>query len=279
MASRTLIRTILRSAKPQFSTSFVASRSSVGARSFAYSAVAAAKHSGGKLAKPQKRAVSPVVELASVLDEEITFAQAELEAETAQDEKAAGLEYVKQAGFDIIAPEGSDVITLKKTAEDGVEITVKFNASTANPIFNDDYNQFDEEYKDEDEQPEEEFMDENGEAVEVPFRLFLTKPEVGTFALTGIAQFGALTIENAVLVKDSSLALSDSAEDEVKRRALYDGTPFHELDQKLQDAMTKYFESYGINDDLAEFIVDYAKLTDSQLYLNSLKDIKTFIQG
>ena len=55
------------------------------------------------------------------------------------------------------------------------------------------------------------------------------------------------------------------------------GPEFNTLEEKLQDEFQNYFESLGINSELASFIQVLAVDKDQRLYINWLKQVNNFI--
>lgn len=57
----------------------------------------------------------------------------------------------------------------------------------------------------------------------------------------------------------------------------YMGPDFQTLDEKLQEELTNYFESLGVNSELASFVQVLTVDKDQRLYLNWLKEVNKFI--
>lgn len=111
----------------------------------------------------------------------------------------------------------------------------------------------------------------------LPVRIYITKPSAGTVVIDATAQEGSIMIDQVSHFNDTKLALSELAEDEYTKRTSYWGPPFQDLDERLNEAFYKYIEELGINDELANFIVEYAQVKESRLYLQSLTNLKDFI--
>ena len=57
----------------------------------------------------------------------------------------------------------------------------------------------------------------------------------------------------------------------------YLGPEFSTLEEKLQDEFINYFNSLGVNNELASFIQVLAVDRDQRLYLKWLKDVNNFL--
>ncbi len=57
----------------------------------------------------------------------------------------------------------------------------------------------------------------------------------------------------------------------------YQGLEFNTLDELFQKKFGKFFEDFGINENLANFLIKFSTLKDSNLYNNWLKEIRNFI--
>jgi complement component 1 Q subcomponent-binding protein len=102
-----------------------------------------------------------------------------------------------------------------------------------------------------------------------PMRLMvtITKPNAGVLHIQTLAQDGFIQVEDVHYFKDASLADAKSAEQELKRRDLYAGPPFENLDVDLQMLLERYLEERGINSALATFVPDLAELKEQREYV------------
>lgn len=101
----------------------------------------------------------------------------------------------------------------------------------------------------------------------------------GALGVECVVQNNVLLIESITPYASGELALSTSAEFDYKRRETYQGPPFLNLDENVQSSFEQYFETRGIDADLADFIVEYASHRENKEYLNWLKNFKTFIEA
>ncbi|AAS51203.2 ACL025Cp [Eremothecium gossypii ATCC 10895] len=84
---------------------------------------------------------------------------------------------------------------------------------------------------------------------------------------------------NSVTPFDSSeAALSETAEAEVKRELTYQGPPFPNLDDSLQQSLEQYLVSRGINDEFMSFITSYSGHKENAEYVNWLEKMKKFFE-
>lgn len=64
-------------------------------------------------------------------------------------------------------------------------------------------------------------------------------------------------IDSAQYAKEPSTFTSKAAESDAKRRALYTGPNYSQLDENLQDVFMEFLTERGFNKELAEFIPKY----------------------
>ena len=105
------------------------------------------------------------------------------------------------------------------------------------------------------------------------FQFRITKPG----QKSGILVFATL-IDNTI--EYNSIIKSDKVEDLFKNGEQTDeymGPEFNTLEEKLQEEFQNYFESLGINSELASFIQVLAVDKDQRLYINWLKQVNNFI--
>jgi len=114
-----------------------------------------------------------------------------------------------------------------------------------------------------------------------PMRLMvtITKPNAGVLHIQTLAQDGFIQVEDVHYFKDASLADAKTAEQELKRRDLYAGPPFENLDVDLQMLLERYLEERGINSALATFVPDLAELKEQREYVGWLGNVKKFIDA
>ncbi|KAK9450236.1 mitochondrial glycoprotein [Limtongia smithiae] len=275
MASRVFARSLTRSfiARPA-----IAASSRVYARSFAYTAIAQAKN---KVARRPAAPVNPQAALANVLSEEIKYEVDQIK-EKEWDSLPEYLDSIlKDCGFEIVEGEADqDLVVLKKTMENDAEIIIKFTPSELHDGYGGDFDpEMDEEFEHEKEEEDDEFPGDMEGDASVPGKLYFTKPDVGTLYADLTFQENSLVIDQLSFFSDPTLAKSEQPEDELKKKLKYWGPPFDDLDERVQESVYKYIATYGVNDSLASFVSEYARMTEAKLYLGSLKNLKTFISA
>ena len=105
------------------------------------------------------------------------------------------------------------------------------------------------------------------------FQFRITKPG----QKNGILVFATL-IDNTI--EYNSIIQSEKIDELFKNDQQTDdymGPEFHTLDEKLQEEFQNYFESLGINAELASFIQVLTVDKDQRLYINWLKNINNFL--
>ena len=81
----------------------------------------------------------------------------------------------------------------------------------------------------------------------------------GCLSVDAVCQDGAFLVENASFYSDAEVGTSLTAQADWKRRGLYLGPTFENLDPAVQDEFEKYLDERGVNESLALFIPDYAE--------------------
>ena len=126
----------------------------------------------------------------------------------------------------------------------------------------------------------EEFADDESPASEdentepsFPCRVNVTieKKGKGSLQLETTAQDGEIVIENVFYYKKPELAEAKTAEADWKRRGLYEGPPFANLDEDLQVLLERYLDERGINTALAMWVPEYIDFKEQREYLNWLE--------
>ena len=105
------------------------------------------------------------------------------------------------------------------------------------------------------------------------FSFKITKPG----QKSGILVYATL-IDNTI--EYNSVIQSEKIEELFKNETQTDdymGPDFNTLDEKVQEEFQNYFESLGINSELASFIQVLTVDKDQRLYLNWLKQVKNFL--
>ena len=77
-------------------------------------------------------------------------------------------------------------------------------------------------------------------------------------------------IDNVYFFKDTELADAKTAELDWKRRNLYEGPPFGNLDEDLQVLLERYLDERGVNTALAMWVPEYIDFKEQREYLDWL---------
>ncbi|CDZ96316.1 MAM33, mitochondrial matrix glycoprotein [Phaffia rhodozyma] len=253
MASRTLRTLVSRAAAPSLiaRSSAVSSLRAVipvATRSFSLSAF-------------QRASRQDDIALVSALSQEITFENENI----AQDDLATTTENLKTRGWEITDKPGNEEVTFTKTIENEV-IKVTIAASDLpeeKPV------------EEEEDVEADEFDDMPGTIVTVS----ITKPKENAQALVfqTTIQDGDFTIERVSLYKDSKLQTEETAEAEFKKRGVYDGPSFENLDPEVQDQFASFLTSRGIDEEFASELGEYQRHKEQKEYVSWLENVKTFV--
>ncbi|KAL5523233.1 MAM33 [Sanghuangporus sanghuang] len=108
----------------------------------------------------------------------------------------------------------------------------------------------------------------------------ITKRDVpGCLSIDAVCQDGAFLVENASFYPDAEIGTSLTAEADWKRRGLYLGPTFENLDPAVQDEFERYLDERGISESLALFIPDYAEYKEQTEYIRWLESVKKFVEA
>ena len=105
-----------------------------------------------------------------------------------------------------------------------------------------------------------------------PARLnvMIEKPGRGTLQIETTAQDGDVVIDNVLYFAKTELADAQTAEMEWKRRNLYEGPPFGNLDEDLQVLFERFLDERGVNTALALWVPEYIDFKEQREYLGWL---------
>jgi complement component 1 Q subcomponent-binding protein, mitochondrial len=97
--------------------------------------------------------------------------------------------------------------------------------------------------------------------------------------IEAVAQDGDFLIDNVYYFADAELAEPEKADQDWKRKSVYAGPPFGNLDEDLQVLLEKYLGDRGINAQLALFVPEYIDFKEQKEYVNWLKNLKGFLEN
>lgn len=100
--------------------------------------------------------------------------------------------------------------------------------------------------------------------------VMIEKAGKGTLQIETTAQDGEIVIDNVFYFKDAELADAKTAELDWKRRNLYEGPPFGNLDEDLQVLLERYLDERGVNTALALWVPEYIDFKEQREYLDWL---------
>ena len=85
-----------------------------------------------------------------------------------------------------------------------------------------------------------------------------------------MCQEGAFIIENISFYDDTKVGTELTAEADWKRRGLYIGPSFEQLDPNVQEEFEKFLDERGVGESLSMFIPDYAEHKEQKVSAVSL---------
>jgi complement component 1 Q subcomponent-binding protein len=92
----------------------------------------------------------------------------------------------------------------------------------------------------------------------------------GAMLIEAVAQDGEMIIDNVYFFADATHADPETSQQDWKRRAVYAGPPFGNLDEDLQILLERYLEERGVNVKMAQFVPDYIDYKEQKEYLRWL---------
>lgn len=111
--------------------------------------------------------------------------------------------------------------------------------------------------------------------------VMIEKKGKGTLQIETTAQDGEIVIDNVYYFRNAELADAKTAELDWKRRNLYEGPPFGNLDEDLQVLLERYLDERGINTALSLWVPEYIDFKEQREYLNwlsSKSSLKNLLQ-
>ncbi|KAG7448553.1 regulatory protein suaprga1, partial [Guyanagaster necrorhizus] len=210
------------------------------------------------------------VALSTKLEEELSY---ELE-DVASKEVPEFLAKFKKAGTWTIEDRKSseEVVLARKFGNEDIRLTFAIS-DLRNP---------EESYEDEELDEEVEENEDSETIVSYPIHVALTISKGlnhGALALDMVCQDGQFVIDNAAYYQDAAVGTNLTAEADWKRRGLYLGPQFDNLDIALQEEFERYLQERGIDESLATFIPEYAEHKEQEEYTHWLKAVKNFVNA
>ncbi|CAH0473641.1 unnamed protein product [Peronospora belbahrii] len=200
--------------------------------------------------------------LAALLHREIKEEKANCYEESELEDLRVKVEKV----FKIKESSGCMDVILQGSVDDD-SIKIKFNAQDTVELEDDDMG-YDEEHEQEQEEEEEVDEEEDDELPGVRFTADVIRDNKGL-------QFDCVAGSN--LTVERVRYLHDFAKDD-EDETLYFGPNFIDLELDVQDKFYSYLAERKIDDELAQFIAQFADLKEQREYLTFLEDAETFVK-
>ena len=204
-----------------------------------------------------KRAFSE--ELTKITDNLSKALDAEIEHENEQVADPVELSsFLNETGWQCTAKLNSTKVEMTKTVGD-TKLTILFDARV-------DDSGLDEESG---EKTEENDADEG-----IDFLLFVDRGRPKQMLFECISTNTQIEISSISVLPESSVEEIKKDKSSLFTKSFYAGPGFETLDEKLQEHISSYFNSLGINDQLGSFIESKAFEHENDLYKNWLKEFK-----
>lgn len=182
-------------------------------------------------------------------------------------------DFISENKYEVKAEDGKSNVELTKVLENGEKLSVFFDIDEVTDIPVDEFT--------EPEQSEEMDFDasmSNVDGLLCSVKVLISKPNNEGLFLNLFLQAS----ESSFLVDfishkpDVSKFLGDISNGEFLDKVQYQGPRFTELDESIQVGFEQYLESIGVNDELADFILNYSELKEENEYRNWLSKIAGF---
>ncbi|KAH9823409.1 mitochondrial glycoprotein [Melampsora americana] len=163
---------------------------------------------------------------------------------------------------------GSDEVSLTRTFGNE-KIRILFSCSDIERIDEDEEIELENE---ENEKPEI-------ESTRVRTAISIIKSGKGGMVIDSTTDGLSFEIDNVSFYDDEHLALDESSENDWKRRGLYIGPTFLDLDEDLQTGFTQFLEERGIGSELASVVANLAEHKEQKEYVSWLSKMSQFIKS
>lgn len=127
---------------------------------------------------------------------------------------------------------------------------------------------------------EEGFDEEDSAGQNFPVRLLvkITRDgQQGALEIDAVAADGDVIVENVFFYPTAELADPQSGEGEFKRRLVYGGPRYDNLDPDLQGLMDQFLAERGINTELSSWLPDFVDWKEQKEYVRWLNNVKNFL--
>jgi complement component 1 Q subcomponent-binding protein, mitochondrial len=120
---------------------------------------------------------------------------------------------------------------------------------------------------------------EDEESTPIQVAILIEKGQGPVLEIDASAQGDAFYIDNVALVESSQLANDQTAQGDWVRRGNYGGPVFNDLDEGLVESFHNYIEARGFNQELAQFVADYAVHKEQKEYTAWLEKVGKFVKA
>lgn len=182
-------------------------------------------------------------------------------------------EFLKETGFQLAEKEDDNNLELVKNTDD-VKVVIQFQSRS--PQVDEQGEQQEEGQNTPQTQQNEENEQDQLENDFCEFTVLIIKPTGEALVYECYSIKGEITINSAHMTQNAEVLKKQSRYDRVV--GSYIGPDFTTLDDKLQQSLFDYLKSFGINEEVAEFIEHVSLDKEQRLYMKWLKDVKNFIQ-
>ncbi|RKP15126.1 mitochondrial glyco protein [Piptocephalis cylindrospora] len=105
------------------------------------------------------------------------------------------------------------------------------------------------------------------------------KPGKGVLVVEATFEVGEVGVSAVRYINDATTALANTAEGDWKRRYLYAGPQYGQLDENVQLQFDQWLAERGIDTGIAVFLPNYMEYKEQKEYVRWLAQVKGFVQA
>lgn len=175
---------------------------------------------------------------------------------------------LEETGFKLVSKPGESVVDLQKESNNEI-VRVEFDVEQ---VYNNNSYDVDQEMEN------EEVQDEDSQVVSYQLTMTVERKDTHDALKVDVWLHDEYCeLHGFRYVPGNLLKESESQQPGAKR--MYSGPSVEDLDEELQESLSNYVVSKGINDTLYEFLVNYSNFKESAEYYQWCQNVKKFLAG
>ncbi|MBE7181411.1 MAG: hypothetical protein INR71_09430, partial [Terriglobus roseus] len=124
------------------------------------------------------------------------------------------------------------------------------------------------------------YDDDEATGSNFPVRLLIKvtrRGQSGALEIEAVASDGDVLVENVFFYASADMADPTTSEGEYRRRLVYGGPRYDNLDPDLQALMDQFLAERGINTELSNWLPDFVDWKEQKEYIRWLNNVKNFL--